>query len=136
MGEGVFLGYSLIIIKWTWGFFPKKFAVWPPLQLGSKKYAVTNIDLEILIHIQIFILFSQEVKQSALNVNLSSKRNNVFKTYYTQNIIYERLHWHDLPSSPVLMCSHFVGPPLVPSSHSPAKCERINNNQVVVNLNI
>ena len=29
---GVFLGHSLIIIKWTWGVFFQKFGIWhPPL---------------------------------------------------------------------------------------------------------
>ena len=28
-GGGIFLGNSLIIIKWTWGFFFPKFAIWP-----------------------------------------------------------------------------------------------------------
>ena len=38
---GVFLGHSFLIIKWTWEFFPKKFAIWPPsptLQLRIKEY--------------------------------------------------------------------------------------------------
>ena len=43
--RGLFLGHSLIIIKWTWGFFPPKFAILrlPPsspynyTQKGTKK---------------------------------------------------------------------------------------------------
>ena len=40
-GGGVFLGHSFLIIKWTWEFFSKKFAIWPPsptLQLRIKEY--------------------------------------------------------------------------------------------------
>ena len=37
---GVFLCHSLRITKWTWGFFPQKFAIWPPLQLGTKEYLI------------------------------------------------------------------------------------------------
>ena len=37
--RGCFLGHSLIIIKWTWGVFFPKFAIWPPLQSGTKEYS-------------------------------------------------------------------------------------------------
>ena len=37
-GGVMFLGHSLIIIKWTWGFFPKNLQFNPLLQLGTKEY--------------------------------------------------------------------------------------------------
>ena len=37
MGEGVLLGHSLIIIKWTWEFFSQKCAIWPPFAIRHKR---------------------------------------------------------------------------------------------------
>ena len=44
MGEGVFLGHSVIIIKLTWEIFFRKFAIWPSpfLQLGTIGRALSN----------------------------------------------------------------------------------------------
>ena len=35
--RGIFLGHSLVITKWTWGFFSQKFAIWLPLSIRHKR---------------------------------------------------------------------------------------------------
>ena len=41
---GLFLGHSLIIIKWTWGFFPKTCKLIPPT---IRQKRVTVIDISV-----------------------------------------------------------------------------------------
>ena len=56
MGGGLFLGHSLIIIKWTWRvFFPKICNLNPPpspLQLGTKEYEESYIHPNSAVSIQ------------------------------------------------------------------------------------
>ena len=58
-GGRLFLGHSLIIIKWNWGFFPKIYNLIALLQLGKKEY-VHYWKIEIEINIDIVICHSQQ----------------------------------------------------------------------------
>ena len=83
----VFLGHSLIIIKWTWGFFSPKFVIWPSYFVNTKKIVCRGK--------------SQALSKSIFRGNLVTQMNNFnqFLCHENSIIIFQTIPVSDIHNS-------------------------------------
>ena len=79
--RGLFLGHSLVIVKWTWGFFPQNLQFdppCPPIQLSAKEYSASSKNLVIFVLTNCYNNFGFEKNASRRKLSRFLKMRGLF----------------------------------------------------------